>query len=113
VWAFIGLVHYISAFLPRLSDYTAVLGDLIMKEADRCFPPWTEKHAAAFSNIKQLVVSRECLTTIDLLLLESGGHNIYVMTDVSDMGMGAVLSFGKTWETARPVAFESMMLKGA
>ena len=24
-----------------------------------------------------------------------------------------VLSFGKTWETARPVAFNSMMFKGA
>lgn len=26
--------------------------------------------------------------------------------------MGAVLSFGKTWESTRPVAFESIQLKG-
>ena len=40
-------------------------------------------------------------------------YNIYVTTDASDKGTGALLSFGKTWETARPVAFESMTLKGA
>ena len=113
VRAFIGLVRYISAFLPKLSDYTAVLGNLITKEADRHFPPWTTEHATAFARIKQLVVSRECLTTIDLSLLDSGSHNIYVTTDASDTGTGAVLSFGKTWETARPVACESMTLKGA
>ena len=34
-------------------------------------------------------------------------------TDASDFHSGAVLSFGKTWETARPVVFNSMMVKGA
>ena len=110
VWAYIGLVHYISAFLPKLSEYTSVLGDLITKEADKHFPPWMEAHQAAFDGIKRLVVSHECLMTIDLMLMPE--YNIYVTTDVSDKGTGALLSFGKTWETARPVMFESMMLKG-
>lgn len=34
-------------------------------------------------------------------------------TDASETATGAVLSFGPTWETARPVAFESLTLKGA
>ena len=38
---------------------------------------------------------------------------IFVTTDASERATGAVLSFGKTWESARPVAFESMTLKGA
>lgn len=69
VWAYIGLVHYISAFLPKLSEYTSVLRDLITKEADKHFPPWTEVHQAAFDGIKRLVVSHECLTTIDFTLM--------------------------------------------
>ena len=32
--------------------------------------------------------------------------------DASDKGSGAVLSFGKTWESAHPIAFESRMFKG-
>jgi hypothetical protein len=35
------------------------------------------------------------------------------MCDASDWQTGATLSFGLTWETARPVAFDSMQLKGA
>ena len=38
---------------------------------------------------------------------------IFVTTDASDLCSGAVLSFGETWETARPVAFDSMTFKGA
>lgn len=34
-------------------------------------------------------------------------------TDTSDWRTGTVLSFGPTWETARPVAFDLMQLKGA
>src|SRR5271156_1770583 len=38
---------------------------------------------------------------------------IYVTTDTSDTCSGVVLSFGDTWETARPVAFDSSTFKGA
>lgn len=33
--------------------------------------------------------------------------------DASDYQSGTVLSFGKSWETMQPVAFNSMMFKGA
>ena len=49
--------------------------------------------------------------TIDLALMPE--YKIYVTTDASDLGSRAVLSFGKTWESARPVAFELMTFKGA
>ena len=39
-------------------------------------------------------------------------HKIYVTTDASDKCSGAVLSFGQSWETVRPVAFDSMTFKG-
>lgn len=40
-------------------------------------------------------------------------HRIFVTTDTSDIGSGAVLSFGPTYETARPVAYDSRAFKGA
>ena len=35
------------------------------------------------------------------------------MCNTSDWQTGATLSFGPSWEMARPVAFDSMQLKGA
>lgn len=56
-------------------------------------------------------MGRDCLTSIDLLLMPD--YKIYVTTDASDLGLGMVLSFSKTWESTRPVAFKSMTFKGA
>ena len=109
--SFLGLVRYIAIFLPKLADHTAVLNELTHKECEKTFPPWLPKHQIAFDSIKHLVTSRECLTTIDLNKLDT--HKIFVTTDASDLCSGAVLSFGETWETARPVAFESTTFKGA
>lgn len=111
VRSFLGLVRYIAVFLPKLAQHTAVLTPLTTKEADKVFPPWNEQHNTAFSAVKELVVSRECLTTIDHENL--GNNRVYVTCDASDIGIGATLSVGRTWEAARPVAFDSMQLKGA
>ncbi|KAJ3567660.1 hypothetical protein NP233_g6218 [Leucocoprinus birnbaumii] len=81
------------------------------KECDYEFPEWTEAHQAAFDGIKQLVLSAECLTVIDHTLMPE--YRVFVTTDASDTRMGAMLSFGKTWESARPVAFDSKPFKGA
>ena len=68
-------------------------------------------HQAAFDAIKALVVSRECLTSIDHDA--PGDNKIFVTTDASDIRTGGVLSWGATWETARPVAYDSMQLNPA
>jgi hypothetical protein len=111
VRAFLGLVRYIANFLPKLADHTAVLTLLTEKHCDCLFPSWTDTHQLAFEQIKQLVVSRECLTVIDHDALDA--NSIFVTTDASDKWSGAMLSFGPTWETARPVAFDSMTFKGS
>ena len=111
VRAFLGLVRYISAFLPNLAAHTRLLTPLTTKEADLTFPPWSSQHEQAFQSIKSLVVSRACLTTIDHQ--NPLDNHIYVTTDASDFGTGAVLSFGTSWETARPVAFDSSPLNSA
>jgi hypothetical protein len=107
---FLGLVHYIAAFLPMLAKHTTLLTPLTRKECNTVFPAWTSEHHQAFESIKALVVSRDCLTTIDHH--NPGSNKIFVTCDASQQRTGAVLSFGPTWETARPVAFESQQLRG-
>lgn len=108
---FLGLVRYLAAFLPRLAEMMSVLTPLTNKTAPGEEIPWRDEHQAAFDGIKELVASRDCLTVIDH---ENPGENkIFVTTDASDLGTGAVLSFGKDWKTARPVAFESKQLSPA
>ena len=42
-----------------------------------------------------------------------GDNWVFVTCDSSDWRTGAVLSYGLTWESAQPVAFDSMALKAA
>ena len=111
VQQFLGLVKYLNAFLPRLAVQSSVLSRLTTKECVKNFPPWNATYQNAFDKIKEIVVSRECLTVIDHSKLDS--NKIFVTTDTSDHCTGAVLSFGPTWETARPVTFDSSTLKDA
>ena len=82
VHAFLGLVRYLSAFLPNLAEHMAVLNELTTKECNKVFPTWQRHHQTAFESIKKLAVSRKCLTTIDPSLMP--GHKIFVTTDASD-----------------------------
>ncbi|KAJ8520332.1 hypothetical protein ONZ45_g2797 [Pleurotus djamor] len=101
---FLGLVRYVSVFLPRLVDMASVLSPFTSGLSDEAVA-WKAEHQRAFEGIKKLVVSHECLTVIDHE--NPGANKIFLTTDASDLGTGAVLSFGKTWESARPVAFDS------
>lgn len=98
VRSFLGLVRYLSSFLPKLADHTAILNELTTKECDKNFPQWTERHQVAFDKVKTLVVSKACLTTIDPSLIPE--YKIFVTTDASDTGSGAVLSFGPSYSAA-------------
>jgi hypothetical protein len=104
-------VRYISTYLKDLAEYTAILTPLTAREFNDGLPKWTQEHKFAFSAIKALVVSRKCLTVIDH---ENPGENkIFITTDASDRRTGAMLSWGPNWESARPVAFDSMQLSPA
>jgi hypothetical protein len=111
VRGFLGIVRYLSSFLPKLAEQTRILDELTTRDADKKFPEWTQQHQDAFDAIKTIVASRDCLTTIDHKALDE--NNIYVTSDASDKCSGAVLSFGPTWERARPVAYDSMTFKNA
>ena len=57
------------------------------------------------------MVGQDCPTTIDHAV--PGKNKIFLTCDASDWHTGAVLSWGKTWETAQPVAFHSVQLNTA
>jgi hypothetical protein len=97
VHCFLGLVHYLASFLPNLATHTAVLMPLTTAEATCLFPAWTAEHQVAFEAVKAIVVSCDCLTTIDHSDVKK---KIFITTDASDHRSRAVLSFGKTWESA-------------
>jgi hypothetical protein len=82
---------------------------LMTKEAKKQFPEWTKEHQDAFEAIKGIIVSRECLTAIEHE--KPGDNKIFVTCDASDWRTGTTLSFGPTWELARPVTFDSAQLK--
>jgi len=111
VRAFLSLVRYLSAFLLHLADHTSILDELTTKECNKVFPDWQPRHQQAFETIKMMVTSTECLTTIDPSLMPE--YKIFVTTDASDIGLGAILFFGPTYDTARPVAYDSHAFKGA
>jgi hypothetical protein len=113
VQGFLGLVCYLAAFLPQLAHHTIILNKLTEKECNYNFPEWTQAHQAAFQGIKDLVLSTDCLTVIDYDLMTEEGYQVFVTADASDTRSGAMLSFGKMWEGAWPVAFESKPFRHA
>ena len=52
VCSYLGLVQYLSSFLPKLTDFTRILTPLTTKEAEREFPAWNAEHQNAFESIK-------------------------------------------------------------
>jgi hypothetical protein len=110
VCAFLGLVQYIAFFLPSLTKHTRLLTPLTERPCDKQFPPWTSQHQSAFESIKALITSADCLMTIDHL--SPGDNKIFLTTNASNWHLGTILSYGLTWETARPVAFDLVQLHG-
>lgn len=111
IWQFMGLVRYISSFLPTLVEHTIILTPLTCKECNMDFLKWTAVHQYAFDAIKRLVVSHDCLTVINHK--NPGDNKILATCDASKRQTGTILAFGPTWESARTVAFESHQLNSA
>jgi len=109
--SFLGLVHYIADHIPNLAEYTHALNALTTKSADLSFPSWLAEHHNAFEAIKDLIVSPQCLMTIDHDNL--GNNWIFLTCDASDYRTGTVLSWGPSWEEAHPVAFNLTPLRDA
>jgi hypothetical protein len=100
---FLGLVQYLRKFIVGLAQQTAVLNELVKKGFTKLGHLWLDRHQAAFNAIKTIVTAAPCLRALDYASTET----IWLMTDASNLGVGAVLLQGETWKTARPCGFYS------
>ena len=90
---FLGLVTYLSPFIPGLSTLTAPLWELLKKDIDFI---WNCTYDAAFEWVKEAVISDTTLRYFDPSL------PVTIQVDASQVGLGAVLL-----QNGKPIAFAS------
>ena len=92
----LGMVQYLSKFLPRLSDITKPLRDLTRQDVEW---HWDEPQERAFEQLKEAVSVSPILRYYNLR------EKVTIQCDASQHGLGAVLLQG-----GQPVAYASRAL---
>ncbi|SGY95245.1 BQ5605_C036g11481 [Microbotryum silenes-dioicae] len=100
---FLGLVQYLRKFINGLAQHTKPLAGLTSKNANVRLM-WGAEQERHFNAIKAIVTSLPCLKPIDHT---DSADPLWVMTDASNVGIGAVLLQGQDWRKAHPVAYWS------
>lgn len=100
VQRFMGLVQYLAHFMPDVSAYTGPLSSM-MRNGQSFF--WRPLHQKCFDEIKALACKAPILKPIDT----TNPDRIWVVTDASYSGVGAMYGQGPSWETCRPAGFMS------
>ncbi|SGY55391.1 BQ5605_C006g04014 [Microbotryum silenes-dioicae] len=100
---FLGLVQYLRKFINGLAQHTKPLADLTSKNANVRLM-WGAEQERHFNAIKAIVTSLPCLKPIDHT---DSADPLWVMTDASNVGIGAVLLQGQDWRKAHPVVYWS------
>ena len=93
---FLGLVTYLSPFIPGLSTLTAPLWELLKKDTDFS---WNRTYDITFEWIKEAVISDTTLRYFDPSL------PVTIQVDASQVGLGAALL-----QNGKPIAFTSKAL---
>lgn len=95
----LGMINYLTKYLPNLSDLLYPLRGLIKNNAQWV---WTKDHSECFNKIKVLIAKAPTLQIFD------GNLPIEVQTDASQFGIGGCLL-----QNGQPVAFCSRSLTDA
>ena len=96
---FVGLVQYLSKFMPKLSDLTAPLRQL-MRESNSFI--WSSTQQKAFDNIKKAMTQLPVLRFYDIK------DAVTIQCDASKDGFGAILL-----QCGQPIAYASRALTRA
>jgi hypothetical protein len=99
VQRFIGIMNYISRFIPNLSDILKPLNELTHK--DSMFL-WDENMQQAFDKAKELAMDTKTLKFYDV------SKPVIIQSDSSESGLGAVIL-----QEGQPVAYASRALSNA
>ena len=79
---FLGMVTYLSPFVPSLSSFTAPLHGLLKKDVEFT---WNETYQDAFDSVKSLVCSDTTLHYFDVC------RPVVIQVDASKKGLGVAL----------------------
>ena len=93
---YLGIATYMASFVPRLSHHSAILRDLLKRDAEY---EWLPQHDEAFVTIKSLICNSTTLAYFDT------GKDGVLQVDSSQKGLGAVLM-----QDSQPIAFASKSL---
>ena len=100
VQCFLGLVQYLAHYMPDISTYTTPLSGCIRNSCPFEWMPLLEK---CFETIKTLACKAPILKSIDY----DNPDPIWVITNGSKAGVGAIYSQGPNWKTCQPARFMS------
>lgn len=106
VQQFLGLVQYLAHFMPDVSAYMSPLSAITKN--GQAFS-WRPLHDKCFESIKVMACKVPILRPIDL----SNPDPIWVITDASITGVGALYGQGPEWQTCRPAGFMSKKFTNA
>ena len=96
---FLGLITYVSVYIPNLADKAAILRDLLKKNVPYL---WQDDHQAAFEALKNSITTEACLQYYNPEI-----HTV-LEVDASQKSVGACLL-----QNNRPIAFASKSLSPA
>ena len=96
---FLGMITYVSKFIPHFSVHTDPLRQLLRKNIDW---QWSHEHDEAFNRLKALLQSAPTLKYFD------PADSAWIQTDSSSKGLGSCLL-----QRGRPIAFASRALTDA
>ena len=103
---FLGLVQYLAHYMPDISAYTTSLSGCVRNS---CPFEWTPLLEKCFESIKTLALKAPILKPIDY----DNPDPIWVITDGSKAGVGAVYGQGPDWKTCQPAGFMSKKFSNA
>ncbi len=106
VQRFLGLVQYLAHFMPDVSSYMGPLSS--MTRNGQVFN-WRPLHQKCLESIRMMACKTPILRPID----PRKGETIWVITDASTTGVGAVYGQGPEWQTCRPAGFMSKKFTSA
>lgn len=103
VQEFLGLVQYLSPFIPNLSKKAEVLRNLTKKDVPFT---WDVEHQQCFDNLKALVTADAALQYYDV------NATTVLQVDASQRGLGAALMQVDSQGREKPIAYASKALSG-
>ena len=109
VQKFLGMINYLSQFMPDVSAYTSPLSGMSRMRVWT----WGPLHEKCFASLKSIACKTPILRPINYDRARKCGEHIYLVCDASIAGVGSYYGQGADWQTGRPTGFLSKKFSSA